>query len=121
MRQVRPRLVSLLVVALLLTGCELLDDTPPKGYPSEIVAGYIGQPLLDLEMKWSEPVDLAGEGAGQKATWQFDGYNYAGCTVTVHTNAAGIITKATWTKGCGPKGTETVAASDKARPRLSDV
>jgi hypothetical protein len=116
-----PGLLFLPLVVLLLAGCELLDDTPPKGYPSETVADYIGQPLLDLEMKWSEPMDLAGEGAGQKATWQFDGYNYAGCTVTVHTDASGIITKATWTKGCGPKGTETVAAGDTVRPRLLDV
>jgi hypothetical protein len=102
----RPRAdLLLLAVPLLLAGCAMLDDTPPKRYPSEIVASYVGGPLLDLEMRWSEPEDLAGSGDGQKATWRFDDYNFAGCTVTVHTDAAGVIKKATWTPGCGPKGT----------------
>jgi hypothetical protein len=112
----RTGLLLLLAVDLLLAGCALLDDTPPKRYPSEIVASYVGGPLLDLEMKWSAPWDIASEGQGQKATWQFDGYNFAGCTVTVHTDAAGIIRKVAWTPGCGPKGTGTVAGSDPDRP-----
>jgi hypothetical protein len=101
----RPALALILAVDLLLTGCAILDDTPPKRLPSVIAAGYIGQPLLDLEMKWSEPMDLAAAGDGQKAVWRFDDYNFAGCTVTVHTDAAGVISKVAWTPGCGPKGT----------------
>jgi hypothetical protein len=104
-RRARASLLLLPAVALLLSGCAMLDDTPPKRYPSEIVASYVGGPLLDLEMKWSEPLDIGSEGAGQKATWRFDGYNFAGCTLTVHTDAAGTIKNATWTPGCGPKGT----------------
>ncbi len=107
MRRTRAALLFLLAVQLLLAGCELLDDTPPKRYPSEIVASFVGGPLAELEMKWSAPWDIAKEGAGQKATWQFDGYNLGGCTVTVHTDAAGIIRSVAWTSGCGPKGTET--------------
>ena len=107
MRRTRAALLLLPVVSLLLAGCAILDDTPPKRYPSEIVAGYVGGPLLDLEEKWSAPLDIASDGKGQKASWQFDGYNLGGCTVTVHTDATGIIKTATWTKGCGPKGTET--------------
>jgi hypothetical protein len=105
----------LLAVALLLAGCAMLDDTPPKAYPSAIAAGYVGRPLLDLEMKWSAPWDLGTAGGGQKATWTFDGYNLAGCKVTVHTDAAGIIRTVTWTPGCGPKGTG-LAALDPDHP-----
>jgi hypothetical protein len=111
-RRMRRGLLLLPAVGLLLAGCAMLDDTPPKRYPSEIVASYVGSPLLDLEMKWSEPLDIASEGKGQKATWQFDGYNFGGCSVTVHTDAAGIIRTVAWTTGCGPKGTGTVAATD---------
>jgi hypothetical protein len=106
-RRMRPALALILAVDLLLTGCAILDDTPPKRLPSAIAGGYLGQPLTDLEMKWSEPWDLGTAGDGQKATWRFDEYNYAGCTVTVRTDAAGIIRKIAWTTGCGPKGTGT--------------
>jgi hypothetical protein len=113
-RRLRAALLLLPAVNLLLAGCAMLDDTPPKRFPSEIVASYVGGPLLDLEMKWSEPLDIASEGKGQKAVWQFDGYNFGGCSVTVHTDADGIIRNATWTAGCGPKGTETVVAATSA-------
>lgn len=121
MRLTRPafilRLLALLLASeLLLTGCALLDDTPPKRLPSAIAAGYVGRPLLDLEMIWSEPWDVAAAGGGQKATWRFDDYNFAGCTVTVHTDATGVIRKVAWTPGCGPKGTGTVAVTDSASP-----
>lgn len=97
----------LVAIELLLAGCAMLDDTPPKRLPSVIAAEYVGRPLLDLEMKWSAPWDISSAGSGQKATWIFDGYNMAGCSLTVRTDAAGIIRKATWTAGCGPKGTGT--------------
>jgi hypothetical protein len=113
-RRVRAGILLLPAIGLLLAGCAILDDTPPKRYPSETVASYVGGPLTDLEMKWSTPLEIAGEGNGQKATWQFDGYNYGGCSVSVHTDAAGIIRNATWTAGCGPKGTETVAPTSAA-------
>jgi hypothetical protein len=101
----RSGLLVLLAVDLLLFGCA----TPPKHYPSETAAGYVGKSLLDLEMHWSVPVDLSASGGGEAATWRFDQYNLAGCTVTVRTDAAGIIRKVTWTRGCGPKGTGTPA------------
>ena len=109
MRRTHAALLLLPVVALLLAGCAMLDDTPPKRYPSQIVASYVGGPLTDLEMKWSEPLELSRAGDGQKATWSFDGYNLAGCKVTVRTDAAEVIKNITWTQGCGPKGTGTVA------------
>lgn len=92
-----------LAAALLPTGCA----TPPKHYPSETAARYVGKPLSDLEMHWSVPWNADTAGDGRAATWLFNQYNLAGCTVTVHTNANGIIRTVTWTQGCGPKGTGT--------------
>ena len=92
-----------LAAALLLGGCA----TPPKHYPSETAARYVGKPLSDLEMHWSVPWNVDPAGDGQVATWLFNQYNLAGCTVTVHTNANGIIRTVAWTQGCGPKGTGT--------------
>lgn len=91
----------MLAATLPLAGCA----SAPKHYPSETAAGYVGRPLLDLEMHWSTPWDLRASGDGQVAAWRFDQYNLAGCTVTVHTDAGGIIRKVAWTVGCGPKGT----------------
>ena len=99
-----------LALALLLAGCAILDDTPPERHPSAIAAGYVGKPLLQLEMRWSEPWSLSGDREGRVATWRFDQFNLAGCSVTVHTDAAGIIRTVTWTRGCGPKGTGTAVA-----------
>lgn len=90
-----------LAVASALAGCA----SAPKHYPSETASGYVGKPLLNLEMHWSTPWSLNGSGGSQTATWRFDQYNLAGCTVTVHTDANGIIRKVAWTVGCGPKGT----------------
>jgi hypothetical protein len=102
----------LLAIGLLTAGCA----TPPKHYPSETATGYVGKRLLDLEMHWSTPSDLGAAGAGQAATWQFDQYNLAGCSVTVHTDAAGIIRRVSWTRGCGPKGTETAPVKGFGSP-----
>ncbi|MDE2049754.1 MAG: hypothetical protein KGL45_00750 [Gammaproteobacteria bacterium] len=93
----------LLLAAGLLAGCA----APPKHYPSETAAHYLGKPLLELEMHWSAPWSLSPAGGGQAATWRFDQYNLAGCTVTVHTDDSGVIRKVVWTPGCGPKGTGT--------------
>jgi hypothetical protein len=108
--------LPLLAIGLLLAGCAMLDDTPPKPLPSVIATGYIGSPLLDLEMKWSTPWGLENAGGSQNATWTFDGYNLAGCKVTVHTDEAGIIRTVTWTPGCGPKGTG-LPAIDPGHPQ----
>ena len=107
--QIRFGILLLPAVTILLAGCEILDNTPPERPPSTIAAGYVGKPLLQLEMRWSEPWNLRAAGDGQAATWQFDQFNLAGCTVTVDTDATGIITKEAWTRGCGPKGTGTIA------------
>ena len=104
--RIRSWLLPPLVVALPLAGCA----STPTHYPSETATRYVGKRLLDLEMHWSTPEDIGGAGGqGQKATWRFDQYNLAGCTVTAHTDATGIIRKVEWTRGCGPKGTGTVA------------
>ena len=107
--RIRPRILLLLATPLLLTGCEILDNTPPERPPSVVAAEYVGKPLLQLEMRWSEPWNLRPAGDGQAATWRFDQFNLAGCTLTADTDAAGIITKVTWTRGCGPKGTGSIA------------
>ncbi|MGH8302475.1 MAG: hypothetical protein ACRET5_13495, partial [Steroidobacteraceae bacterium] len=67
--------------ALLLAGCA----APPAHFPSETAAKYVGKSLLDLEMHWSAPWAISAAAAGQAATWRFDQYNLAGCTVTVDT------------------------------------
>lgn len=105
----RPGVLLLLAGAALLAGCEFLDHTPPERPPSEIAAGFVGRPLLQLEMRWSEPWNLSAAGDGQAATWRFDQFNLAGCSVTVDTDASGNITKVEWTRGCGPKGTGAIA------------
>ena len=101
-----------LAAALLLAGCA----TPPKHYPSETAATYVGKPLADLEMHWSVPWNVDAAGNGQAATWLFNQYNLAGCTVTVHTNASGIIRTVAWTQGCGPKGTGTAPPAEGFGP-----
>ncbi len=88
---------------LALAGCA----STPTHHPSQTAEGYIGKPLFDLEMHWSTPSSISTTRVRRKATWRFDQYNLAGCSVTVHTDAAGIIRKVTWTEGCGPKGTGT--------------
>ncbi len=95
----RTALSSALLLAL--TGCASAPTHPP----SKIAEGYLGKPLFNLEMHWSTPSSISTTHLGRKATWRFDQYNLAGCTVTVHTDAAGIIRKVTWTEGCGPKAT----------------
>src|SRR5690348_1035005 len=72
--------VAAALVALALAGCA----TAPKHFPSETASGYLGKSLLALEMHWSAPSGLSDAGDGQAATWRFDQYNLAGCTVTVH-------------------------------------
>ena len=109
-------LLLLLAIGSLLAGCAILDDTPPERHPSAIAAGYVGKPLLQLEMRWSEPWNLRAAGDGQAATWRFDQFNLAGCSVTVETDADGIIRKVAWTPGCGPKGTGSVATEDPGDP-----
>lgn len=99
----RHRRSAALAAALLLTGCA----TPPQHYPSETAAGYVGKSLTELEMHWSTPWDLRSAGKGEIAAWMFNQYNWGGCTVTVHTDAKGIIRTVEWTQGCGPKGTGT--------------
>ncbi|MGH8296671.1 MAG: hypothetical protein ACRETZ_14430 [Steroidobacteraceae bacterium] len=94
-------LLLFLPAGLLLTSCA----TPPAHFPSQTAAQYVGKPLLDLEMHWSAPWKVGTAGDGQAATWLFNQYNLAGCTVTVHTDADGIIRTVAWTRSCGPKGT----------------
>ncbi|HEV2270225.1 MAG TPA: hypothetical protein VGR92_12250 [Steroidobacteraceae bacterium] len=106
----RSAALVLLAITAPLAGCEILDNTPPERPPAEIAAQYVGKPLLQLEMRWSEPWNLRAAGDGQAATWRFDQFNIAGCTLTVDTDATGIITNVVWTRGCGPKGTGAMAA-----------
>ena len=101
-----------LAAGLLLAGCA----TPPKHFPSETAARYVGKSLTDLEMHWSVPWNVSDAGHGQAATWLFNQYNLAGCTVTAHANANGIIKTVTWTRGCGPKGTGTAPPEEGFGP-----
>lgn len=109
-------LLLLLALDLLLAGCAILDKTPPERHPSAIAAGYVGKPLADLEMHWSAPWALSSAGGEEAATWRFDQFNLAGCSVTVHTGAKEIIRKVAWTRGCGPKGTGTVSTAGLDSP-----
>lgn len=114
--RIRTSLLVLLAMALPLCGCEMLDRTPPEQRPSVIAEKYVGKPLLDLEMRWSVPSDLGNAGEGKKATWKFDQFNLAGCSVTVHADARGIIRRVDWTRGCGPKGTGSEAPAGYDSP-----
>lgn len=102
----------LLGIELLLAGCA----ATPQHFPSETATRYVGKSLLDLEMHWSTPWDLSAAGDGKAATWRFDQYNLAGCSVTVRTDSAGIIRNVTWTPGCGPKGTGSGTAAGWEQP-----
>ncbi len=93
------RLASLALI-LTLAGCA----TAPPHYPSQTAQTYVGKRLFDLEMRWSTPLDSSQSSSGRVAKWEFNQYNYAGCSVTVHTDAADIIRDVTWTRGCGPEG-----------------
>lgn len=108
----RSGLLLSLAAGLLLAGCA----TPPSHYPSQTAAHYVGKPLAKLEMHWSVPWSVHTAGQGQKATWLFSQYNLAGCTVTVHTDAGGIIRKVDWTQWCGPKGTGLPTPKDGFPP-----
>jgi hypothetical protein len=110
--RIRPGLLAVLTLAPLAGACA----STPKHYPSETATGYVGKRLLDLEMHWSAPWDLKTQGEGRVATWQFDQYNFAGCSVTVRTDASGIIRKVSWTRGCGPKGTGTAPPKEFGAP-----
>lgn len=105
-------MLLLLGIELLLAGCA----ATPQHFPSETATGYVGKSLLDLEMHWSTPWDLSASGDGKEATWRFDQYNLAGCSVTVRTDSVGIIRNVTWTPGCGPKGTGSGTAAGWEQP-----
>jgi hypothetical protein len=115
--RMRPWLLLLLAIQPVLGGCEILDHAPPAPHPSAIAADYVGKPLMQLETRWSEPWDLSADGAGKAASWRFDQFNLAGCSVTVHTDGAGIIRDVAWTRGCGPKGTGSEAALGSDAPK----
>lgn len=83
----------------LLAGCA----SPPQHYPSATAEARIGKPLFNLEMRWSIPSGLHEVHGERVATWQFNQYNYAGCSVTVRTDRRDIIEGVSWTKGCGPE------------------
>ncbi len=89
-----------LALILALAGCA----AAPRHYPSQTAQTYVGKRLFDLEMRWSAPLDSSQTKGGRVAKWEFNQYNYAGCSVTVHTDAADIIRRVTWTPGCGPQG-----------------
>lgn len=76
---------------------------PPRHYPSQTAQKYVGKPLFNLEMHWSAPSSSEQTRDGRAAKWDFDQYNYAGCSVTVHTDSADIIRSVSWSRGCGPK------------------
>lgn len=106
----RGKLVGALVVALgALAACA---STPPH-YPSQTAQTYVGKTLFKLEMRWSVPSNIDPLNGGHTASWMFNQYNYAGCTVTVHTDSQDIIRSVSWTQGCGPKTPQPAAASGK--------
>lgn len=95
-----------------LAGCA----STPAHFPSDTAKGYIGKPVFDLEMHWSTPSSVGTKHGTRRATWRFDQYNLAGCTVTVETDASGVIRKVSWTQGCGPKGTGTPPSGGSRSP-----
>ncbi|MHB1872584.1 MAG: hypothetical protein ACYCT1_17265 [Steroidobacteraceae bacterium] len=92
------RVLSVLAPLAVLSACA----TTPPHYPATTAQARVGKPLFNLEMRWSTPNGLREVPGGRIATWRFNQYNYAGCSVSVHTDRDDIIRKVTWTKGCGP-------------------
>jgi hypothetical protein len=92
------RVLNVLAPLAVLSACA----TPPPHYPATTAQARVGKPLFNLEMRWSTPNGLREVPGGRVATWRFNQYNYAGCSVSVHTDRDDIIRKVTWTKGCGP-------------------
>lgn len=95
----------------LLAACA---STPPH-YPSATAQAHIGKPLFALEMRWSTPSGLHQLDGGRVATWRFNQYNYAGCSVSVRTDRHDVIRKVTWTTGCGPKTAKKAAKKSPAK------
>ncbi len=107
--------LSVLVSLALLSACA----TTPPHYPATTAQARVGKPLFNLEMRWSTPNGLREVPGGRIATWRFNQYNYAGCSVSVHTDHEDIIRKVTWTTGCGPlpgKGAKPVKPVKPAAP-----
>lgn len=97
-RRFGARRIVLLACIGTLTACA----TKPPHYPSQTAETYVGKPLFNLEMRWSTPSGSDQVSGGRVARWDFDQYNYAGCSVSVHTDSADIIRSVSWTQGCGP-------------------
>ncbi len=98
---VRPvaRRLALLSIIGTLSACA----APPSHYPSQTAQTFVGKPLFNLEMHWSTPSRSDQVNGARVARWDFDQYNYAGCSVTVRTDSADIIRSVSWTQGCGPQ------------------
>ncbi len=92
-------LLAALSCVLALGACA----TKPPHYPSQTAQTFVGKPLFNLEMRWSTPSSSSQFHGGRVARWDFDQYNYAGCSVTVRTDSADIIRTISWSPGCGPK------------------
>lgn len=97
------RAVARPLALLAFIGALAACASPPKHYPSQTAQTYVGKSLFALEMRWSTPSSADEVKGGREARWDFDQYNYAGCSVTVRTDRAGIIRKVSWTRGCGPQ------------------
>jgi hypothetical protein len=104
--------LSVLVPLAALSACA---STPPH-YPATTAQARVGKPLFNLEMRWSTPNGLREVPGGRIATWRFNQYNYAGCSVSVHTDHEDIIRKVTWTKGCGPLPGKPTKPTKPAKP-----
>ena len=100
------------VLLALLSACA----TTPPHYPATMAQARVGKPLFNLEMRWSTPNGLREVPGGRIATWRFNQYNYAGCSVAVHTDREDIIRKVTWTKGCGPLPAKPAKPATPVKP-----
>lgn len=104
------RMLSTLASLAVLSACA----TTPPHYPATTAQARVGKPLFNLEMRWSTPTGLREVPGGRIATWRFNQYNYAGCSVSVHTDRDDVIRKVTWTKGCGPLPTKSAKSAKPA-------
>lgn len=102
------RIGTVMCMASMFVGCTPL---PPRNEPGILALQKIGKPLPDFEMIYGAPLRTDMTNGVQVATWRLaDPYHLEGvCWLTVRTDAAGIITDATWTRGCGPQRAKPVS------------
>ncbi len=84
----------LTLMALSASGCASVYFDAPDG-PAQTAQTYVGQPLAKLEAELGPPQGQRARANETVSTWDFDH-----CAVTARSNADGIVTDVSWSRGC---------------------